>query len=140
MKTYQISDLEVSLAVQMNSVKPTEDITGLRVDLEKYKKKIEELDSNNRDLSMQWSRLSVELRDKEATFNAKVDSYFLTNTKHVVCYCRCLPRRLKWPTWPSRKQKAKNISFQYRKNLASPILGIFCFATCANNKKDFQNL
>lgn len=70
----KISDLEVSLAVQMNSVKPTEDITGLRVDLEKYKKKIEELDSNNRDLSMQWSRLSVELRDKEATFNAKMSA------------------------------------------------------------------
>ena len=64
------------MAVQMNSVKPTEDITELKVDLEKYKKKIEELDSNNRDLSMQWSRLSVELRDKEATFNAKVNSHF----------------------------------------------------------------
>ena len=107
MKTYQISDLEVSLAVQMNSVKPTEDITGLRVDLEKYKKKVEELDSNNRNLSMQWSKLSVELRDKEATFNAKVDYYFLTNTKHLVWYCRCQPRRLKWPTWPSRMQNTR---------------------------------
>ena len=62
----------MSLAVQMNSVKPTEDITELRINLEKYKKKIEELNSNNRDLSMQWSKLSVELKDKEATFNAKV--------------------------------------------------------------------
>jgi len=70
----KISDLEVSLAVQMNSVKPTEDITELRINLEKYKKKIEGLDSNNRDLSMQWSRLSVELRDKEATFNAKMSA------------------------------------------------------------------
>merc|ERR1719483_247129 len=70
----RISDLEVSLAVQMNSVKPTEDITELKVDLQKYKKKIEELDSNNRDLSMQWSKLSVELRDKEATFNAKLSA------------------------------------------------------------------
>jgi len=69
-----ISDLEVSLAVQMNSVKPTEDITELKVDLQKYKKKIDELDSNNRDLSMQWSKLSVELRDKEATFNAKMSA------------------------------------------------------------------
>merc|ERR1712168_235344 len=33
-----------------------------------------ELDSNNRDLSMQWSKLSVELRDKEATFNAKMSA------------------------------------------------------------------
>jgi len=70
----KISDLEVSLAVQMNSVKPTEDITELKVDLAKYKKKIEELDSNNRDLSMQWSKLSVELRDREATFNAKMSA------------------------------------------------------------------
>merc|ERR1712106_413770 len=67
----KISDLEVSLAAQ-KSVKPSEDITGLKVDVEKYKKKIEELDSNNRDLSMQWSRLSVELRDKEASFQAKM--------------------------------------------------------------------
>ena len=56
----------------MKSVKPTEDMTELKIDLEKYKKKIEELDSNNRDLSMQWSRLSVELRDKESSFQAKV--------------------------------------------------------------------
>jgi hypothetical protein len=70
----EISDLEVSLAVQMNSVKSTEDITELRVELEKYKKKIEELDSNNQNLSMQWSKLSVELRDKEATFNAKMSA------------------------------------------------------------------
>ena len=64
----------MSLAAQ-KSVKPSEDITGLKVDVEKYKKKIEELDSNNRDLSMQWSRLSVELRDKEASFQAKVISF-----------------------------------------------------------------
>merc|ERR1712183_1165376 len=70
----KISDLEVSLAVQMNSVKPSEDITGLKIDLEKYKKKIEELDCNNRDLSMQWSKLSVQLRDKEATFHAKMSA------------------------------------------------------------------
>jgi len=70
----KISDLEVSLAVQMNSVKPSEDVTELKVELEKYKKKIEELDSNNRNLSMQWSTLSVELRDKEATFNAKMSA------------------------------------------------------------------
>jgi len=70
----EISDLEVSLAVQMNSVKSTEDITELRVELEKYKKKIEELDSNNQNLSMQWSKLSVELRDKEAAFNARMSA------------------------------------------------------------------
>merc|ERR1712126_243700 len=69
-----ISDLEVSLAVHMNSVKPTEDMTALKVEIEKYRKKIEELDLNNRDLSMQWSKLSVELRDKEATFNAKMSA------------------------------------------------------------------
>jgi len=70
----KISDLEVSLAVQMNSVKPTEDMTVLKVEIEKYKKKIEELDSNNRDLSMQWSKLSVELRDKESMYNAKMSA------------------------------------------------------------------
>ena len=68
----QISELEVSLAVQMNAVKPTEDVTALKIELEKFKKKIEELVTNNRDLSMQWSKLSVDLRDKEAAFHAKV--------------------------------------------------------------------
>ena len=67
----------------MNSVKPNEDITGLKIDLEKYKKKIEELDSNNRDLSMQWSKLSVQLRDKEATFHAKVPKYLI----NITIYC-----------------------------------------------------
>merc|ERR1712179_253713 len=70
----KISDLEVSLAVHMNSVKPTEDMTALKVEIEKYKKKIEELDTNNRDLSLQWSKLSVEIRDKEAAFNAKMSA------------------------------------------------------------------
>jgi len=68
----KVSDLEASLEVQKKSVKPTEDMTALKIDLEKYKKKIEELDSNNRDLSMQWSRLSVELREKESSFQAKM--------------------------------------------------------------------
>merc|ERR1719470_480782 len=70
----KISDLEVSLAVQMNSVKPTEDMKELKIELEKYKKKIEELDSNNRDLSMQWSKLSVELKEKEFSFQAKMSA------------------------------------------------------------------
>ena len=61
------------MAVQMNAVKPTEDVTALKIELEKFKKKIEELDTNNRDLSMQWSKLSVDLRDKEAAFHAKVE-------------------------------------------------------------------
>eukprot|EP00091_Calanus_sinicus_P022705 TRINITY_DN7330_c0_g1_i11.p1 TRINITY_DN7330_c0_g1~~TRINITY_DN7330_c0_g1_i11.p1 ORF type:complete len:288 (+),score=112.06 TRINITY_DN7330_c0_g1_i11:681-1544(+) len=68
----KVSDLETSLDVQMKSVKPTEDMTELKINLEKYKKKIEELDSNNRDLSMQWSRLTVELREKESSFQAKM--------------------------------------------------------------------
>jgi len=70
----KISDLEVSIAVQMNSVKPTEDITELKVCLVDHKKKIEELDSNNRDLSMRWSKLSVELIDRKATFNAQMSA------------------------------------------------------------------
>merc|ERR1719315_928798 len=74
--TYEkkVSDLEVALAVQMNAVKPTEDVTELKIELEKYRKKIEELDTNNRDLSLQWSKLSVEIRDKEAAFNAKMSA------------------------------------------------------------------
>jgi len=64
----------VSIAVQMNSVKPTEDITELKVCLVDHKKKIEELDSNNRDLSMRWSKLSVELIDRKATFNAQMSA------------------------------------------------------------------
>jgi len=74
--TYEkkISDLEVALDVQMNAVKPTEDITELKIDLEKYRKKIEELGSNNRDLSMQWSKLSVELKERESAFQAKMSA------------------------------------------------------------------
>merc|ERR1711936_502391 len=74
--TYEkkVSDLNVALDVQMNAVKPTEDITELKIDLEKYRKKIEELDSNNRDLSMQWSKLSVELKERESAFKAKMSA------------------------------------------------------------------
>jgi len=70
----KVEDLQTSLDVQKKSVKPTEDMTELKIELEKYKKKIEELDSNNRDLSMQWSKLSVELREKEFSFQAKMSA------------------------------------------------------------------
>merc|ERR1711872_546026 len=81
----KVADLEVYLKAQVDSAKPTEDMTAIKIDIEKYKKKIEELDSNNRDLSLQWSRLQVELREKEASFQAKM-----------------LQRRLRWTTLPSR--------------------------------------
>merc|ERR1719450_971083 len=68
----KVADLEVYLKAQVDSAKPTEDMTAIKIDIEKYKKKIEELDSNNRDLSLQWSRLQVELREKEASFQAKM--------------------------------------------------------------------
>merc|ERR1719516_211363 len=56
----KVADLEVYLKAQVDSAKPTEDMTAIKIDIEKNKKKIEELDSNNRDLSLQWSRLQVE--------------------------------------------------------------------------------
>merc|ERR1712002_1135269 len=68
----KVADLEVYLKAQVDSAKPTEDMTAIKIDIQKYKKKIEELDSNNRDLSLQWSRLQVELREKEASFQAKM--------------------------------------------------------------------
>merc|ERR1711933_391960 len=68
----KVADLEVYLKAQVDSAVPTEDMTAIKIDIEKYKKKIEELDSNNRDLSLQWSRLQVELREKEASFQAKM--------------------------------------------------------------------
>ena len=67
----QISDLEASLE-KINFVKPVEDVTQLKVDIEKYKKKNEDLENNNSDMSKQFSTLTVELRDKEAAFNTKV--------------------------------------------------------------------
>ena len=69
------------MKAQADSAKPTEDMTAIKIDIEKYKKKIEELDTNNRDLSMQWSRLQVELKEKEASFQAKVNIMPL-NCKH----------------------------------------------------------
>merc|ERR1719244_1229834 len=68
----KVEDLEVYLKAQVDSAKPTEDMTAIKIEIEKYKKKIEELDTNNRDLSLQWSRLQVELQEKEASFQAKM--------------------------------------------------------------------
>eukprot|EP00092_Neocalanus_flemingeri_P000616 GFUD01000658.1.p1 GENE.GFUD01000658.1~~GFUD01000658.1.p1 ORF type:complete len:461 (-),score=172.67 GFUD01000658.1:657-2039(-) len=75
-RTYKekISDLELSLAVQMNVVQPTEDLTERKTLVENYKKKIEQLHKNNSDINMQWSKLTVELRDKEASFHAKMSA------------------------------------------------------------------
>ena len=68
----QISDLEASLE-KLNIVKPVDDVTQLKIDIEKYKKKNEDLENNNSDMSKQFSTLTVELRDKEAAFQAKVN-------------------------------------------------------------------
>jgi len=70
----QISDLEVQLEVRMNSVKVNEDVSKLKIELEGYKKTIEELKSANESLNKEWSKLSVEMRDKEIKFNSEMST------------------------------------------------------------------
>merc|ERR1712142_1399980 len=41
----KVADLEVYLKAQVDSAKPTEDMTAIKIDIEKYKKKIEEMRS-----------------------------------------------------------------------------------------------
>ena len=48
------------------------EITKIRIDLEQYKKKIEELGSNNQLLLTQKSRLWEEMREKELMYAARV--------------------------------------------------------------------
>ena len=56
----------------MNTGKPAEDLSELMIDVEVYKKRIEELDCNNHYTSEQCSKLTDEIKDKEAAFNSKV--------------------------------------------------------------------
>jgi len=70
----QISDLEVQLEVRMNSVKVNEDVSKLKIELEGYKKTIEELKAANESLNKEWSKLSVEMRDKEIKFNSEMST------------------------------------------------------------------
>ena len=60
------------MEVRMNSVKVNEDLSKLKIELEGYKKTIEELKSANESLNKEWSKLSVEMRDKEIKFNSEV--------------------------------------------------------------------
>ena len=71
-KCLKISDLEVQLEVRMNSVKVTEDLSKLKIELEGYKKTIEELKTANESLNDEWSKLSVEMKNKEIKFNSEV--------------------------------------------------------------------
>jgi len=70
----QISDLEVQLEVRMNSVKVNEDVSKLKIELDGYKKTIEELKGANESLNKEWSKLSVEMRDKEIKFNSEMST------------------------------------------------------------------
>jgi len=70
----EISDLEVQLEVRMNSVKVNEDVSKLKIELEGYKKTIEELKAANESLNKEWSKLSVEMRDKEIKFNSEMST------------------------------------------------------------------
>ena len=58
----------------MNSVKVNEDVSKLKIELEGYKKTIEELKAANESLNKEWSKLSVEMRDKEIKFNSEVST------------------------------------------------------------------
>ena len=71
-KCLKISDLEVQLEVRMNSVKVTEDLSKLKIELEGYKKTIEELKTANESLNDEWSKLSVEMKNKEIKFSSEV--------------------------------------------------------------------
>ena len=60
------------MEVRMNSVKVNEDLSKLKIELEGYKTTIEELKASNESLNKEWSKLSVEMRDKEIKFNSEV--------------------------------------------------------------------
>eukprot|EP00092_Neocalanus_flemingeri_P029464 GFUD01031994.1.p1 GENE.GFUD01031994.1~~GFUD01031994.1.p1 ORF type:complete len:628 (+),score=140.69 GFUD01031994.1:146-2029(+) len=78
-RTYKkrITDLEARLGVLITKVNSAEDVSEVQIDIDQYKRKIEELDSNNRDIltdmSMQWDKLAVEVRKRE-TLSAKMAS------------------------------------------------------------------
>jgi len=73
-KSYEkkVSDLKTSLNSQPDLGIASEEITKIRIDLEQYKKKIEELGSNNQLLLTQKSRLWEEMREKELIYEARM--------------------------------------------------------------------
>jgi len=73
-KSYEkkVSDLKTSLNSQPDLGIVSEEITKIRIDLEQYKKKIEELGSNNQILLTQKSRLWEEMREKELMYAARM--------------------------------------------------------------------
>merc|ERR1712198_523427 len=73
-KSYEkkVSDLKHSLNSQPDLGIASEEITKIRIDLEQYKKKIEELGSNNQLLLTQKSRLWEEMREKELMYTARM--------------------------------------------------------------------
>ena len=60
------------MEVRMNSVKINEDLSKLKIELEGYKKTIEELKTANESLNEEWSKLSVEMKNKEIKFSSEV--------------------------------------------------------------------
>merc|ERR1711872_865362 len=73
-KSYEkkVSDLKTSLNSQPDLGIASEEITKIRIDLEQYKKKIEELGSNNQLLLTQKSRLWEEMREIELMYAARM--------------------------------------------------------------------
>merc|ERR1719295_617866 len=73
-KSYEkkVSDLKTSLNSQPDLGIASEEVTKIRIDLEQYKKKIEELGSSNQLLLTQKSRLWEERREKELMYEARI--------------------------------------------------------------------
>jgi len=73
-KSYKnkVSDLEASLKAEKVKTKPTEDVTALKIEIKTFKRRIDDLDDNDRDLDLQLSKLQVQLKEKNASFAAKM--------------------------------------------------------------------
>ena len=64
--------MEASLKAEKVKTKPTEDVTALKIEIKTFKRRIDDLDDNDRDLDLQLSKLQVQLKEKNASFAAKV--------------------------------------------------------------------
>jgi len=68
----KLTKLELELSLALSKHSSSEDIAKIRLQIEKLQAKIEELRKSNLELSLTWSKLSVEMHEEETSFRAQL--------------------------------------------------------------------
>jgi len=96
----KLTKLELELSLALSKHSSSEDIAKIRLQIEKLQAKIGELQKSNLELSLTWSKLSVEMHEEETAFRAQLSvrereiEHYSKETARIQALLEVLNKRL----------------------------------------------